>query len=95
MNDGGMNLESLMHMLGLGGGMGADPFTLGPNAYYGGLDRQPYQADPNMMPPMMDPAMQSMEGIPPEMGGMTADPLGMGQADPSQMMQMLGGLGLG
>lgn len=88
MNNGGMNLESLMQMLGLGGGMGADPFTLGPNAYYGGLQRQPYQADPNMMPPMM-------EGMPPETVGMTADPLGMGQADPSQMMQMLGGLGLG
>lgn len=86
-----MQLEQLMELLGLG----APSHTLGQSAYYGGMQHQPYQADPRFMPPapqapMPDVPMQGMPQAPMPMGvpgaGASMDP---------QMMQMLGGLGLG
>ena len=81
MLEGGVQLEQLMELLGLG----TPSHTLGQNAYYGGMQHQPYQADPRFMPqapqqPMPQPPM----GVP-----------GAGGSIDPQMMQMLGGLGLG
>lgn len=86
MLDGGMQLEQLMELLGLG----APSHTLGQNAYYGGMQRQPYQADPRFMPPAPQQPMPDapLPGMP------TGVPGAGGSIDP-QMMQMLGGLGLG
>lgn len=91
-----MQLMELMRLLGLGP-ESPSSHTLGDTAYYGGLDRQPYQGDPRFMPsqqtdPMMgmDPALLGAD--PAMMGG---DPLGMQQAPPADLATLLGGLGLG
>ncbi len=92
-----MQLEQLMELLGLGGA--APKFTPGPNAYFGGLQRKPYQGDPRFMPQppqqgMPQPPMPPM-GMPPMQG--MAPPAAPAQGMPMDpaMMQMLGGMGLG
>lgn len=79
-------LEQLMMLLGLA----APKPVVGSSAYYGGSMRMPYQADPRFMPSQQTAGMP----MPPQDPGMM-DPLGMQQADPAQMVQMLGGMGLG
>ena len=83
-------LAQLLGQLGLGAAH--MNYTLPANAYYGGLQRQPYHADPRFMP--QQPPMPMMD----QQAGPVGDPsLGMGgqpQMDPA-LMQMLGGVGLG
>lgn len=88
MLDGGMQLEQLMELLGLG----APSHTLGQNAYYGGMQHQPYQADPRFMP--QAPQTPMPEAPMPQMPMPAGVPGAGGSIDP-QMMQMIGGLGLG
>lgn len=86
-------LAQLLGQLGLGAAH--MNYTLPANAYYGGLQRQPYHADPRFMPQQeqQDP-VQAMGMAP----GAPMDPMaamgGQQQVDPA-LLQMLGGVGLG